>query len=162
MKKTEYDKLISYIKNGITLVDGTIKAFDIVDYYNIFSENILDLYFKKEDQQGGRILKNFIAENLGTVVFSVEYSDSRFNNKRNVDGLLKTDIELFAKFDEAGNYIPGSGIKITESQKIEAYDFLKINNNFVTAKGLMRIFNRFAQGYTLSTEVATKKLNRKK
>ena len=142
--------------NGIVLKDGTVKDFDIVDYYNLFSENISKLYDEKEGQPEQRILKGFILKNIGGVVISAKGSDSRLADKHRVKELMATDIELFAKFDQNGNYIPNSGRKITEEEKIQAYDFLTMNNKMVTAKGLMRIFYRLASGYTFETDIDKK------
>ena len=44
MQEKYIDELLYFIHNDIILKDGTIKRFDIVDYYQHFDENIIDLY----------------------------------------------------------------------------------------------------------------------
>lgn len=161
MKSNEYDMLLNYIKNGIVLSDGTIKDFDIVDYYNIYFENICKVYNNENLTTGKPLLKSFIVKNLGTDALRPLNNEHKFVAKHQVNDLLSTDIILFAQFDENNNVIEGTGYKVTEEDKVEAYDYLMNKHGIVYAKSLMAIFRRIASGYTYETDIDKNKTNKR-
>ncbi len=158
MQEKYIDELLYFIHNDIILKDGTIKRFDIVDYYQHFDENIIDLYkeYYKNDIVRSN-LRKFIIENLGNICFNNPNIENSKLNLKYVQQLLESKIVMNVAFDDKGKYIEGSGYTISDEEKQEAYEFLMSNNGFVTEKGLNTIFKRIANGYPINQKGRTMK-----
>lgn len=154
MQEKYIDELLYFIHNGIVFKDGTIKKFDIVDYYQYFGENIFDLYKKYYNNDNVRSnLRKFIIENLGHICFNHPNIENSNLNLGNIQQFLESKIVMNVVFDDKGNYVEGSGYTISDEEKQEAYEFLMSNNGFVTEKGLNTIFKRIANGYPINQKV---------
>lgn len=148
-------EMVPMIKNGIKLEDGSIRPFDILDYYAITSININELW---------NIAKSKISPSDYSIL-------GKFVNKNGFDKKVDYEFEYNTKYwinlqyDLNGNIIPNTGREVTLEEKEGIINYLKNNFIPITNNTYHAALNRWMNGklildnqsYVQETELVQKK-----
>lgn len=140
----ELTKLANYIKNGIQLEDGTIKEFDLLDFYQLETlpfNNIRGLLNKKDITIDVEILKT-IREFLNRYIMQTRITKHSIYMEKNI--IIRNDEEYEITFEEkqkAIEYLEKNNIplnkctyKLSLNRVIYEHSTNKQNNNIKVYK----------------------------
>lgn len=140
----ELTKLANYIKNGIQLEDGTIKEFDLLDFYQLETipfNNIRGLLNKKDITIDVEILKT-IREFLNRYIMQTKITKHSIYMEKNI--IIRNDEEYEITFEEkqkAIEYLEKNNIplnkctyKLSLNRVIYEHSTNKQNNNIKVYK----------------------------
>lgn len=143
--------LIERIKTGVETENGEIREFDIIDFLNLYGLDIIKFYDEVKDYFRGeerKLLSLFYTKYIPSRF--IEYTDSvTLSNEYDYHIMMNTTYIENAQLDEKNQLIPGTGVLISDEDKlriIEYYDSFGIR---VTYKMLYCAIKRIGQGYGL-------------
>lgn len=142
-------RLLLFLKNGVSLEDGTTREFDLLDYYLNFQILPKDLNDCVKCQTNPiniadyKILRPFISKLMSP------------STQLNIEQIMNATLEVNAQRDENGWPIMGTGRIITSEEKQEVIDFLINNNIPVTTKLYDIALKRYINGISYSIDNST-------
>lgn len=159
-----YEELIRLMSEGILMEDGTVRDFDIIDFYqncNMSIENFYDRYVEKYGKKDILTLRRFVRKYVGEFLVRGYYpSETKKFDEWSIKELIDTvDLIKNPEFDENGDYIIGSGRHITDEEKVEAYEYMKSFGHHVTYKMVNCALDRIANGIPFEAPEKSNVLN---
>lgn len=142
-----YD-VISKIQSGVETSKGTIRPYDILDYYQndgIEMSKIIENVYGKVESKDLEILRNFLKKNQKGATLK-DYDKRQILNLKNVR-LLK---------DENGVPIPGTERVITTTEKEKIFAYIENNNLPMTSGIYSAALDRYINGELVLDRVQKK------
>lgn len=130
--------IINMIENGIE-ENGIKREFDLLDFYKnitIKIESLLEYAKKELEQDKYKILKDFILENKAGLQ----------SKPRELEEILKINIELNCQKDKNGFPIIGTGELLTNKEKEKIVEYLKKHKIPLNAKNYKLLLKKYKEG----------------
>ncbi|MBP3840580.1 MAG: hypothetical protein IK997_00480 [Bacilli bacterium] len=143
-------EIVKCIETGVENEDGSIREFDIIDYYT---------YTKLPPIKMVLLLRKYV--NSPNLLFLKKFANKNDNDfvlrKNDIERRLADRTVYNCKLDENGKIIPDSGIEISDVDKLFIFDYLRKNNIPVTDLTYAAGLRRFKRGIFKHKESETEK-----
>ena len=143
LEKEEFEKtkqisngveVINQLQNGVLLEDGSIRDFDLIDYYEMMNINgfanlsqvsavITDSGI---DEEGLNLLKKYISNHqlVGLKIFSQRYLEDKELTPKDVSIKLNERLEINCQKDKRGIFVRGTGKVISDDEKLAVINYI--------------------------------------
>lgn len=132
-------EIVRNIENGVKIEDGSVREFDIIDYYS---------YTKLPPNKMVFLLRKYA--NTPSLLFLKKFAGKNDNDyvlrESDIQKKLDDRTVFNCKFDENGKVIPGTGFEISDADKLFIFDYLRKNNIPVTDLTYSAGLRRFKNG----------------
>lgn len=126
LEKEEFEKtkqisngveVINQLQNGVLLEDGSIRDFDLIDYYEMM--NI-------KPKEAVNLLKKYISNHqlVGLKIFSQRYLEDKELTPKDVSIKLNERLEINCQKDKRGIFVRGTGKVISDDEKLAVINYI--------------------------------------
>lgn len=126
LEKEEFEKtkqisngveVINKLQNGVLLEDGSIRDFDLIDYYEMM--NI-------KPKAAVNLLKKYISNHqlVGLKIFSQRYLEDKELTPKDVSIKLNERLEINCQKDKRGIFVRGTGKVISDDEKLAVINYI--------------------------------------
>lgn len=157
-------QMIYFIEHGIKCDNGTIRPFDVIDYYQFIGLNIKELFWYLDTDEFSAHEYTQIKKLIypGGILEKINKKNYIETEKQLIRNVLNSTEEVNCKKDAKGNPIIGTGRIIDLGEKEKIINFLRDIGAPLTRKNYTVACRRYVNGTLLFDKEETKNFYKKR